>query len=64
MTLTFTPARGQSTAQLDVDQRDCDREVHSGARNLTVGVLTAWSEKERDGFIACMQARGYTADRR
>jgi len=61
---TFSPARGQTTAQQEADARDCDRQVHGAGRTMTAGALTAWSEKERDEFVACMQGRGYTADKR
>ena len=27
---------------------------------MLMGWATAWSEKERDGYVACMQAKGYT----
>jgi hypothetical protein len=59
----FAPARGQSAAQQDADARECDRQVHSGASTFFTGVFTAWSEKERDGYTACMQGRGYTVSR-
>lgn len=61
---TFAPARGQSATQLDADTRDCDREVHSAGSQLVTGMFTGWSEKERDGFIACMTARGYVREPR
>lgn len=46
-----SPAKGQNAGQQDFDARDCDRQVHSGI---------AWSEKERDDYVGCMQVRGYT----
>lgn len=61
---TFTPSRGQSAAQQDSDARDCDREVHSAGSQLVTGLFTAWSEKERAGYIACMTARGYVSEAR
>jgi hypothetical protein len=57
---TLSPAKGQTAAQQDEDARDCDHQVHSGARSLTMGLATAWSEKERDAYVTCMQAKGYT----
>jgi len=59
---TLSPAKGQNAAQQDSDARECDRQVHSAARTLLMGWGTAWSEKERDGYVACIQAKGYTAD--
>lgn len=44
--------------------RECDHQVHSGVRSLTMGLATAWSEKERDAYVACMQAKGYTEPER
>lgn len=57
----LTPMKGQSAAQQDADARECDHVVHSAARALGTGLLTAWSEHERDEYVACMQAKGYTA---
>jgi hypothetical protein len=34
--------------------------VHSAASQLVTSVFTAWSEKDRDAYVACMQAKGYT----
>ena len=59
----LAPSRGQSAAQQDNDARECDRQVHSGGSTFVTGVLTAWSEKERDGYVACMEGRGYTASK-
>jgi hypothetical protein len=59
----FAPARGQSAAQQDTDAGECDRQVHSGASTFVSGAFTAWSEKERDGYVACMQSRGYTVSK-
>ena len=59
----LAPGRGQSAGQQDTDARECDREVHSGASTFVSGVFTAWSEKERDGYVACMQGRGYTVSK-
>ena len=59
----LTPSRGQSAAQQDADARDCDREVHSAGSQLITGMFTAWSEKERDGYTACMQGRGYVVEK-
>ena len=59
----LAPTRGQSAAQQDTDARECDRQVHSGASTFVSGALTAWSEKERDGYVACMQGRGYTVSK-
>jgi hypothetical protein len=59
----LTPAKGQSAAQQNDDALDCDHQVHGTGRLLTMGVLTAWSDKERDEYVACMQAKGYTPTR-
>jgi hypothetical protein len=59
----LSPGRGQSAAQQDTDARECDRQVHSGASTFVSGVFTAWSEKERDGYVTCMQSRGYTVSK-
>src|SRR5207245_34245 len=57
----LSPGKGQTAAQQDDDARECDHQVHSGARSLTMGLATAWSEKERADYVACMQGKGYTA---
>ena len=59
----LSPTRGQSSSQLDADARECDRQVHSAASQLVAGLFTAWSEKERDGYVACMQGRGYAVSK-
>ena len=56
----LSPAKEQNAAQQDFDARECDHQVHSAASQLVTGMFTAWSEKERDGYVACMQAKGYT----
>jgi starvation-inducible outer membrane lipoprotein len=56
----LSPARGQTAAQQEADAKDCDHQVHSAARLMVTGMLTAWSEKERDDYVACMQGKGYT----
>lgn len=56
----LSPAKGQTATQQDADARECDHQVHSAGSQLVTGVFTAWSEKERDGYVACMQAKGYT----
>ena len=41
------------------------RRGGSAGRTLTAaGALTAWSEEEREHFVACMTSHGYTADKR
>ena len=60
----FAPGRGQSAAQHDADARDCDRQVHSVGRNMLMGWANAWTEPERDGYLACMQGRGYVAEKK
>jgi hypothetical protein len=57
---TLAPARGQTAAQQDTDARECDHQVHSAGRSMFIGMFTAWSEKQRDDYVACMQAKGYT----
>ena len=57
---SLSPAKGQTTAQQDADARECDHQVHSAGSQLITGVFTAWSEKERDGYVTCMQSKGYT----
>jgi len=59
----LAPAKGQSAAQQDTDARECDRQVHSAGSTFITGAFTAWSEKERDGYVACMQGRGYTVSK-
>ena len=59
----LAPAKGQSATQQDTDARECDRQVHSAGSTFVTGALTAWSEKERDGYVACMQGRGYTVSK-
>lgn len=56
----LSPAKRQTAVQQDIDARECDHQVHSAARSMFMGMLTAWSEKERDDYVACMQAKGYT----
>lgn len=56
----LSPAKGQTAAQQEADAKDCDHQVHSAARSMFAGVFTAWSEKERDDYVACMKAKGYT----
>jgi hypothetical protein len=57
----LAPMRGQTAAQQEADAKDCDHQVHSAARSMLVGAFTAWSEKERDDYVACMNSKGYTA---
>lgn len=57
----LSPMKGQTAAQQEADAKDCDHQVHSAASQLVTGVFTAWSEKERDDYVACMKGRGYTA---
>jgi hypothetical protein len=56
----LSPAKGQNAGQQDFDARDCDHQVHSAGRSLLIGWATAWSDKEREDYVACMHARGYT----
>jgi hypothetical protein len=56
----LAPARNQSAVQQDSDARDCDHQVHGAARSFFIGAASAWSEKERDGYVTCMQGKGYT----
>jgi hypothetical protein len=56
----LTPARGQTAAQQEADAKDCDHQVHSAARSMFMGAVTAWSAEERDKYVACMQGKGYT----
>lgn len=56
----LSPMKGQTAAQQEADAKDCDHQVHSAASQLVAGVFTAWSEKERDDYVACMKAKGYT----
>ncbi len=56
----LSPARGQTAAQQETDAKDCDHQVHSAASQLVAGMFTAWSEKDRDAYVACMQGKGYT----
>ena len=56
----LSPTKGQTAAQQETDAKDCDHQVHSGARTMFAGALTAWSEKERDDYVACMKGKGYT----
>jgi HPt (histidine-containing phosphotransfer) domain-containing protein len=56
----LAPARGQTAVQQEADAKDCDHQVHSAARSMTVGAFTAWSTEERDKYVACMQGKGYT----
>lgn len=55
----FHVLKGQTIAQRDADERECALQTHSPARLLTVGILTAWSNAERDQYVACMLAKGY-----
>jgi len=57
----LSPAKGQNAAQQDFDARECDHQVHSAGRSMLIGWATAWSDKERDAYVACMQAKGYTS---
>jgi hypothetical protein len=59
----LVPTRGQSAGQQDADARECDRQVHSAASQLWAGMLTAWSEKERDSYVTCMEGKGYTVSK-
>jgi ABC-type phosphate transport system substrate-binding protein len=59
----LAPAHSQSTTQQDTDARECDRQVHSAGSTFVTGVFTAWSEEERDRYVACVQARGYTVSK-
>lgn len=36
-------------------------QVHSAGRSMLMGWAIAWSDKERDAYVACMQAKGYTS---
>lgn len=56
----LSPTRGQTAAQQEADAKDCDHQVHSGARTMFAGAFTAWSTEERDKYVACMQGKGYT----
>lgn len=56
----LSPMKGQTAAQQETDAKDCDHQVHSAARSLFIGAVTAWSEKERDDYVACMKGKGYT----
>lgn len=56
---TLSPVKDQTAAQQEADAKDCDHQVHSAARSMFVGVFTAWSEKERDDYVACMKGKGY-----
>jgi D-serine deaminase-like pyridoxal phosphate-dependent protein len=59
----LTPTKGQGAAQQDADARECDHQVHGVFRSVTMGWTTAWSDKEREEYVACMQAKGYTRTR-
>lgn len=54
------PTKGQTAAQQEADAKDCDHQVHSAASQLVAGAFTAWSEKDRDAYVAGMQGKGYT----
>jgi hypothetical protein len=56
----LSPMKGQTAAQQEADAKDCDHQIHSAASQLVAGVFTAWSEKERDDYVACMKGKGYT----
>lgn len=56
----LSPMKGQTAAQQEADAKDCDHQVHSAARSMFIGAFTAWSEKERDDYVACMKVKGYT----
>jgi starvation-inducible outer membrane lipoprotein len=56
----LSPTKGQTAAQQEFDSKDCDHQVHSAARQLGTGMFTAWSENERDQYVACMKNKGYT----
>ena len=55
----LSPMKGQTASQQEADAKDCDHQVHSAARSMFAGALTAWSEKERDDYVACMKGKGY-----
>jgi hypothetical protein len=59
----LSPTKGQTAAQQEADAKDCDHQVHSAASQWVTGMFTAWSEKERDAYVACMQGRGYTVSK-
>lgn len=56
----LSPMKGQTAAQQEADAKDCDHQVHSAGRAMFIGMFTAWSEKERDDYVACMKGKGYT----
>ncbi len=56
----LSPMKGQTAAQQEADAKDCDHQVHSAGRAMLRGAFTAWSEKERDDYVACMKGKGYT----
>ena len=49
----LNPAEGQTAAQLEADAKD------SAASQLVSVMFTAWSEKDRDKYVTCMQGKGY-----
>lgn len=57
---SLNAAKGQSATQQEADAKDCDHQVHSAASQLVAGMFTAWSEKDRDAYVACMLGKGYT----
>ncbi len=56
----LSPMKGQTAAQQEADAKDCDHQVHSAGRAMLIGAFTAWSDKERDDYVACMKGKGYT----
>ena len=57
----LSPMKGQTAAQQEADAKDCDHQAHSAVRTMFAGMFTAWSERERDHYVACMKDKGYTA---
>ena len=59
----LSPMKGQAAAQQEADAKDCDHQLNSAARSarlMFAGGWGAWSEKERDDYVACMKGKGYT----